>query len=54
MKLWFNIRFGVRHLQWGPHGMTFKVNQNQIEWRDKHLGNWKWFAVYHWFGKWLR
>lgn len=51
-SLWFNIRFGVRHWQWGPDGMTLRVNPAQVEWRDKGPGHrWKWFAVYVWFGK---
>ena len=52
-NLWFNIRFGVRHWQWGPDGMSFRVNPAQVEWRDdtNQNSNWKWFAVYTWFGK---
>jgi len=30
-NLWFNIRFGVRHWQWGPCGMTYRVNPYYIE-----------------------
>lgn len=26
--LWVNIRFGVRHLQIGPRGVTFRVNHH--------------------------
>jgi hypothetical protein len=50
-NLWFNIRFGVRHWQWGPSGMTFRVNPAQIEWRAKQSWNWRWLEVYCAFGK---
>ena len=42
-NLWFNIRFGVRHWQWGPDGMSFRVNPAQVEWRDdtNQNSNWK-------------
>lgn len=49
-NLWFNIRFGVRHWQWGPDGMNFQTNPHQIEAR-KSNPHWKWFAVYCLFGK---
>jgi hypothetical protein len=48
-RLWFNIRFGVRHFQWGPDTFRFSVNPKQVELR-KNTG-WKWFAVYVYFGR---
>ena len=50
-NLWFNIRFGIRHWQWGPDGMTWRVNPAQVEWRNQEPETWKWFAVYCAFGK---
>ena len=47
-RLWFNIRFGIRHLQIGPKWpFVFWV----INW--SHVGNPtnKWFAIYTFFGK---
>ncbi len=44
-NLWFNIRFGKRHWQWGPDGMTFRVNPAWVERKPP-----KWFAIYCWFG----
>ena len=45
-NLWFNVRFGTRHWQWGPDGMNFRVNPYWIENPPD-----KWFAVYCLFGK---
>ena len=50
-NLWFNIRFGVRHWQWGPDGMSFRVNPAQIKWREERSWSWRWFEVYCLFGK---
>lgn len=50
-SLWFNIRFGTRHWQLGRDGMSFRVNQAQVEWRKEEPHTWKWFAIYCWFGK---
>ena len=50
-NLWFNIRFGVRHWQWGPDGMSFRVNPAQVIWQDEQAWNWRWFEVYCLFGK---
>lgn len=50
-RLWFNIRFGVRHWQWGPDGMTFRVNKRQVEWRREEPDTWSWFAIYCIFGR---
>lgn len=50
-NLWFNIRFGTRHWQWGPDGMSFRLNPAQVEWRAREPKTWKWFAVYCAFGK---
>jgi hypothetical protein len=50
-KLWFNIRFGTRHWQWGPDGMSFKHNVAQTVWRQESPETWRWFAVYTIFGK---
>jgi len=44
-NLWFNIRFGVKHWQWGPDGMRFSVNPYFIENPPD-----KWFEVYCVFG----
>ena len=44
-NLWFNIRFGIRHFQWGPDGVSFKVNQFYKEVRPA-----KWFEIYTLFG----
>lgn len=44
-NLWFNIRFGVRHWQWGTDGMTYTVNRHWIEKPPT-----KWFAIYTFFG----
>lgn len=46
-NLWFNIRFGTRHWQWGPDGMTFRVNPFWV--KNKPA---KWFEVYCLFGVW--
>lgn len=45
-NLWFNIRFGVRHWQWGPDGMCLTVNSYHLENPPT-----KWFEVYCYFGK---
>lgn len=45
-NLWFNIRFGVRHWQWGPDGMSLTVNSYHLENPPT-----KWFEVYCYFGK---
>jgi hypothetical protein len=50
-NLWFNIRFGIRHWQWGPDGMTWRVNPAHVGWRNQMPETWKWFAVYCAFGK---
>jgi len=48
-NLWFNIRFGTYHWQFGPNGMTLKYNAaHQKEYRKE---NWRWFRIYEWFGK---
>ena len=49
-NLWFNIRFGVRHWQWGPDGMTFQINPHHVKEREANP-HWKWFAVYTFFGR---
>ena len=49
-NLWFNIRFGTRHWQWGPDGMSFRFNPAQERLRNEDP-NWKWFAIYCFFGK---
>jgi hypothetical protein len=49
-NLWFNIRFGTYHWQWGPDGMTWRQNPTQVAWRNINPDNWKWFAVYCFFG----
>jgi hypothetical protein len=48
-NLWFNIRFGIRHWQWGPDGMNFRVNPYQIDQRENDK-DWRWFEVYCVFG----
>ncbi len=50
-NLWFNIRFGVYHWQWGPDGMTWRENTAQVEWRSREPETWRWFCVYCLFGK---
>jgi len=50
-NLWFNIRFGTYHWQWGPDGMTWRQNPAQVAWREKDPSTWKWFAVYCIFGR---
>jgi len=47
-NLWFNVRFGTRHWQWGPDGMSFRVNLYFVE-NPPKLGFW--FEVYCLFGK---
>lgn len=49
-NLWFNIRFGTMHWQWGPDGMTFEHNPAQVKSRLNNPIGWKWFAVYVMFG----
>lgn len=49
-NLWFNVRFGVRHWQWGPDGMSFAVNPYQIDQRQNDPG-WRWFEIYEAFGR---
>ena len=50
-NLWFNIRFGTYHCQWGPDGMSWNQNPAHIAWRAEHPETWKWFAVYDFFGR---
>ena len=50
-NLWFNIRFGTRHWQWGPDGMTWRQNPAQVSWRQNQPETWKWFACYCLFGR---
>ena len=45
-NLWFNIRFGTRHLQFGPEDkLSFHVNPYWVV----NLPT-KWFAIYQLFG----
>jgi hypothetical protein len=49
-NLWFNIRFGNYHWQWGPDGMRWSYNHiHEVE--RKYDPRWKWFAIYCLFGK---
>lgn len=51
-SLWFNIRFGTYHWQWGRReGMTFRYNPAQAEWRAEHPETWQWFQAYCVFGR---
>lgn len=50
-NLWFNIRFGTRHLQIGRSGISLKVNPYQVDWKNKNPETWKWFTIYIWFGR---
>ena len=50
-RLWFNIRFGTRHFQWGPDGWSWDVNPTQVAWKNSEPKTWKWFAIYCMFGK---
>lgn len=45
-NLWFNIRFGIRHWQWGPDGMAWGVNSYHLEHPPVN-----WFQAYCLFGK---
>jgi len=45
-NLWFNIRFGTYHWQWGPDGMTWRKNSYWVE--NSYS---KWFVIYCIFGK---
>ena len=45
-NLWFNIRFGAKHLQIGPEGITFRVNP----YWEKVSNSEQWFKIYCWFG----
>lgn len=47
--LWFNIRFGTRHFQWGPRGMAWRHNDAHA--RQNRQTGWRWFQVYQWFGE---
>lgn len=47
--LWFNVRFGEYHWQWGPHGMS--LLRNEAHAKENRQSGWKWFQVYEWFGK---
>jgi hypothetical protein len=49
-NLWFNLRFGIRHWQWGPDGMSWSTNPYQIDQR-KHDASWRWFEAYTVFGR---
>jgi len=50
--LYFNIRFGEYHWQWGPHAPYFAIKHSRTHqlWRKSHT-DWEWFGVYRWFGK---
>lgn len=52
-NLWFNIRFGTYHWQWGPEGMTWRENPYNVEWKNNKETNWNYkpFAIYCAFGK---
>lgn len=50
-NFWFNIRFGTRHWQWGPDGMSFNHNLHQIERKYTEPDTWKWFEIYTIFGR---
>ena len=50
-NLWFNIRFGTYHWQWGPNGMNCHRNLEQIRWKKEEPETWKRFAIYTFFGK---
>jgi len=45
-NFWFNIRFGIRHWQWGPDGMSWGVNPYHLE--NPPV---KWFEIYCLFGR---
>jgi hypothetical protein len=49
-KLWFNVRFGVYHFQWGPDGWSWTRNPYQ-ERQKAFAANWKRFEVYRAFGR---
>jgi hypothetical protein len=45
-NLWFNIRFGIKHWQWGPDGMSWRVNSYYLDNPPT-----KWCEIYCIFGK---
>jgi hypothetical protein len=53
VNLWFNIRFGYKHFQWGPDGWSWRHNDYQQRARLEDP-RWRWFAVYCFFGKHLQ
>lgn len=45
---WFNIRFGIYHLQIGPDsGISWSKNPY---WQAYKPHTWQWFAIYTFFG----
>jgi hypothetical protein len=49
--LYFNIRFGSYHYQFGPKGLHIKYNDCHSKINRKSIPNWKWFQIYEWFDK---
>lgn len=45
-NLWFNIRFGTYHWQWGPDGMSFHENPFWVRNPPD-----RWLTIYCFFGK---
>lgn len=50
-NLWFNIRFGAYHLQYGPNTLRLFYNVAHSKTERINIPNWTWFQVYEWFGK---
>jgi hypothetical protein len=48
-NLWFNIRFGIHHWQFGPNGSTWTKNPYAEEAKRRNE-NWKRFEVFTLFG----
>ena len=47
-NLWINIRFGARHFQVGPDGVTFGINGVHLP--EHRTDDWVWFEIYDFFG----
>lgn len=50
-RLWFNIRLGYYHWQWGPDGMKITKNDYWRIIKQEHPEIWRVFTVYTLFGK---
>lgn len=50
-NLWFNIRFGTYHWQWGPDGMSFRGNDYWAKRKVESPEDYTRFGIYCLFGK---